>query len=197
MTADQRLLAAARDGDVDGVRAALAAGAQVDVRDSDGRTALFHAVVVNRLEVAKELVAAGADPNALDDRHDSPFLETGVSGSVEMLHVLLPAAPDMRVVNRYGGVAVIPASERGHVDYVREIVKIGIDVNHVNRLGWTALLECVLLGDGSQPYQEIARVLLAAGANAVIGDKDGVTALQHARLRGYCEIVAILEEHGA
>jgi ankyrin repeat protein len=193
MTADADLLRAARAGDLVSVQNALAAGARTESRDHDGRTPLFLAVVGEHLEIAGVLVAAGADPDALDHRHDSPFLETGVSGSVAMLRVLLAAKPDMNVVNRYGGIAVIPASERGHVAYVREIVKTGINVNHVNRLGWTALLECVLLGDGSMPYQEIARILLDAGADASIGDKDGVTAVQHARQRNYDMIVSILE----
>ena len=70
-----------------------------------------------------------------------------------MLEVLLPAHPDLTIRNRYGGVSVIPASERGHVAYVRRVLRTGIDVDHVNDLGWTALLEAVILGDGSAPYR--------------------------------------------
>jgi ankyrin repeat protein len=87
---------------------------------------------------------------------------------------------------------VIPASERGHVDYVRRVVRTGIDVDHVNDLGWTALLEAVILGDGGPRHQEIVRILLAAGANRSIADKNGVTAAEHARRKGYREIAAIL-----
>ena len=88
---------------------------------------------------------------------------------------------------------VIPASERGHVDYVRWVVGTGIDVNHVNDLGWTALLEAVVLGDGSRPYQDIVRALLAAGADPSIEDKDGRTALDHARTKVQARIVRILD----
>ncbi|MFI5910858.1 ankyrin repeat domain-containing protein [Dactylosporangium sp. NPDC051541] len=190
MTAD--LLTAAAAGDTEGVRAALAAGADLEARDEHRRTALLLAAANDRVEAARVLVAAGADPDALDDRHDTPWLVTGVTGSVAMLEALLPAGPDLTVVNRYGGVSVIPASERGHVEYVRRVVRTGINVNHVNNLGWTALLECVLLGDGSAAYQQIARILLDAGANVHQPDKDGVDALQHARDRGYAEIVAVL-----
>lgn len=86
-----------------------------------------------------------------------------MTGSVPMLEVLLPADPDLTIRNRFGGISVIPASERGHVDYVRRVVRTGIDVNHVNDPGWTALLEAVILGDGSRPYQQIVRILLDAG----------------------------------
>ncbi|WP_238162949.1 ankyrin repeat domain-containing protein [Kribbella capetownensis] len=110
-----------------------------------------------------------------------------------MLETLLPANPDLKLRNRFGGISVIPAGERGHVDYVRRVVQTTIDVNHVNDLGWTALLEAVILGKGTEPWQEIVRILLAAGADPSLPDGDGVTPLQHARSRGYDEIAAILE----
>jgi len=39
------------------------AKAELDARDADGQTALFHAVLVENLRFAKILIAAGADPN--------------------------------------------------------------------------------------------------------------------------------------
>ena len=146
--------------------------------------------------MARVLVALGADPDALDDRHDTPWLVTGVTGSVPMLEVLLPARPDLTIRNRYGGVSVIPASERGHVAYVRRVVRTDIDVNHVNNLGWTALLEAVILGDGSKPYQQIVRSLLASGADPAIADGDGTTALAHAETRGQTVVARILRDAG-
>lgn len=100
-------------------------------------------------DVARLLVSLGADPDAVDARSDTPWLVTGVTGSVEMLEVLLRADPDLTLTNRFGGLSPIPAAERGHVDYLRRVVKAGVDINHVNNLGWTALLEAVILGDGS------------------------------------------------
>ena len=190
---DGELLRAAAAGDADAAARALGAGADIEARDDRQRTALLLAAAADHVEVARLLVSRGADPDALDAQHDTPWLVTGVTGSVEMLEALLPAHPDLTIVNRFGGVSVIPASERGHVDYVRRVVTTGIDVNHVNRLGWTALLEAVILGDGGEAHQEIVRILLAAGADPSIADKDGVTALEHARARGQDEIVALLE----
>lgn len=186
------LLAAAAAGDADRVALALRAGADIEARDAKERTALLLAVTYDRVEVARLLVAMGASADALDDRHDTPWLVTGVSGSVAMLEALLPAGPDLTIRNRFGGVSVIPASERGHVEYVRRVVRTGIDVDHVNDLGWTALLEAVILGDGGPRHQEIVRILLAAGADRSIADKDGVTALEHARRKGHDEIARLL-----
>ena len=190
--ANRRLLAAATDGDPDAAALALRAGADLETVGEHRRTPLLLAVTHDRTDVARVLVALGANPNALDDQHDTPWLVTGVTGSVAMLEALLPAHPDLTIRNRFGGLSVIPASERGHVDYVRRVVQTGIDVDHVNDLGWTAMLEAVILGDGGPRHQEIVRILLAAGANRSIADKDGVTPLQHAQRKGYRELAAIL-----
>ncbi len=145
------------------------------------------------MATAEVLVAAGADPNAQDDRDDSPWLVTGVTGSVAMMRALLPARPDLTVTNRFGGTSLIPAAERGHVDYVRALLReTDIDVDHVNRLGWTALLEAVILGDAGRAHQEIVELLLTAGATADLPDADGTTALEHAERRGLEGIAALL-----
>jgi hypothetical protein len=191
-TAERRLIRAADAGDADRVALALRAGARVDARDDRRRTGLLRAVIRDRVDAAKVLVALGADPDALDVQHDTPWLVTGVTGSVPMLEVLLPAHPDLTIRNRFGGVSVIPASERGHVDYVRRVVQTDIDVDHVNDLGWTAMLEAVILGDGGRRYQEIVRILLAAGADPSIPDRNGVTALQHAQRDGHRALARVL-----
>ncbi|GAA1544759.1 ankyrin repeat domain-containing protein [Actinomadura kijaniata] len=194
---DGDLLRAAAEGDAAGVREALRAGADVGARDGRGRTPLLLASLGDHVEAAAALVRAGADPDAQDHQRDSAFLVTGVTGSVAMLRALLPAGPDLTLTDRYGGVALIPACERGHVDYVREVVRTGIDVDHVNRLGWTGLLEAVILGDGSRRYQEIVRLLVAAGADVDLADGDGVSPLRHAVGRGHDGIAATLRAAGA
>jgi ankyrin repeat protein len=190
--AERRLLDAAERGDATAAALAIRAGASLEVKDARGRTPLLLAVTKDHVAVARLLVYSGANPDALDDQHDTPWLVTGVTGSVDMLEVLLPARPDLRIRNRFGGTSLIPASERGHVAYVRRVVRTDIEVNHVNNLGWTALLEAVILGDGSKRYQQIVTILLDAGADASIADREGITALQHAQRRGHREVARIL-----
>ncbi|MFF5924426.1 ankyrin repeat domain-containing protein [Streptomyces flavochromogenes] len=190
---DDTLLAAAAHGDTVNVRAALAAGARVGVRDRRRRTPLLHAARHDHVDTARILVAAGADPNAQDDRCDSPWLVTGVTGGVSMMRTLLPAGPDLRLTDRYGGTALIPAAERGHVAYVRAVLaETAIDVVHVNRLGWTALLEAVILGSGGRAHQDVVALLLAAGADPELPDPHGDTALHHATRHGLTEIADLL-----
>ncbi len=193
-----RLFQAAEAGDAALLRRLIAEGAAVDARDSRGRTPLLAATHANRVDAARVLLDAGADVNLQDNIQDSAFLYAGAQGRLEILRLMLrpdaKSRPDFSVRNRYGGNALIPACHYGHVDTVRELLKTKIDVNHVNNLGWTALLETVILGDGSARYVEIARLLLAHGANASIADRNGVTPLAHARSRGHADIARLIEE---
>lgn len=189
---DATLLKAAKDGDATLVARALRSGADIETKDGKDRTALLLAVTEDRLATARVLIAMGADPDAVDGRSDTPWLVTGVTGSAEMAEVLLSAKPDLTILNRYGGTSIIPASERGHVEYVRRIAKTDIDLDHVNKLGWTALLEAVILGDGGKDHQEIVQILLKASADKSIADKNGVTAVEHARTKGQTEVAKLL-----
>ncbi|MFG2487382.1 ankyrin repeat domain-containing protein [Streptomyces virginiae] len=194
---DRLLLDAARRGDAAAVGAALAAGAAVEARDEELRTPLLLAALGDHVVVAELLVAAGADPNAPDSREDSPWLVTGVTGSVRMMRLLLPAGPDLKQRNRFGGISLIPAAERGHIAYVRAVLDAtDIDVDHVNRLGWTALLEAVILGDGGPRHEEVVTVLLAAGADPLLPDHEGVTAYEHAARRGFDGMARTLKAAG-
>ncbi len=190
------VLAAARNGDADGVAVSLRHGARIEQRDSSRRTPLLLAVTGDHLEAAKVLLNLGADPDALDGQHDTPWLVTGVTGSVRMADLLLEFDPDLTIPNRFGGTSLIPASERGHVAYVRRVVRTPIDVDHVNDLGWTALLEAVILGEGTRRWQQVVEILLDAGADPTLPDRNGVTALEHARRSGYDEIARMLARAG-
>jgi ankyrin repeat protein len=159
--------------------------------------ALLDATRRNDVEAARRLIADGADVNAQDENRDSAFLLASAEGRLEVLKLTLAVGADLRSTNRYGGTALIPACHHGHVETVRELLKTAIDVNHVNQLGWTALLEVAILGDGSTRYVEIADMLIARGADVSLADRDGTTALAHARQRRHEALVARLEKAGA
>nr|WP_246363399.1 ankyrin repeat domain-containing protein [Deinococcus budaensis] len=52
------------------------------------------------------------------------------------------------------------------------------------------------MGDGGAQHAEIVRLLLEAGADPNLPDGEGVTALEHARSRGYAAMVHLLKEAG-
>ncbi|NJM31467.1 MAG: ankyrin repeat domain-containing protein [Rhizobiales bacterium] len=111
-------------------------------------------------------------------------------------HIQSQRSPRRRVGNRYGGNALIPACERAHVETIELLLTTKIDVNHVNNLGWTCLLEIVILGDGGERHQQAAKLVLAAGADPNLADKDGVSPLAHARKNGQEEVAKLIEAAG-
>ncbi|WHF52521.1 ankyrin repeat domain-containing protein [Chryseobacterium gotjawalense] len=180
--------------DIFHVKNALDKGADVNMTDQKGRSLLLIAVVGKQTEMAKVLVAYKADVNLQDTQKDSAFLYAGASGQTELVQLFLKNGARFDVFNRYNGTALIPACERGHVETVKVLAHTkGFPVDHVNRLGWTALMEAVVLGDGSEKYQQIIHILKNAGADLNIPDQDGVTALQHSKSLGFREMVKILE----
>ena len=193
--ATARLLRAVADDDVAGVQDAIADGADLERRDQDGRTPLVAATKANRVQVAAALLQAGADPNAKDDLQDSAFLYAGAEGLDEILAMTLDHGADVRSTNRFGGTALIPASEHAHVETVRALIAAGVPIDHVNNLGWTALHEAIVLGNGDQDHVTVVRLLLEAGADATIPDRNGTLPRQLAADAGHTAIVAELDRH--
>lgn len=185
-------------GETHMVASALKHGADVNATDSQKRSLLLLATQNNDLKMAQLLVAFGADVNQQDVIKDSPFLYAGATGQTELVKLYLKNGARFDVFNRYNGSALIPACEKGHLEVVKLLANTkGFPIDHVNRLGWTALMEAVVLGDGSDTYVEVVQILIDAGCDVNIPDSDGVTALQHARNRGYTGIAKLLEAAAA
>jgi uncharacterized protein len=197
MASETDLHQAAARNDAALIETLLKNGARVDARDSSERTALLIAIHANAIDAARVLIAAGANVNAKDNIEDSPYLYAAAEGRLEILRLTLEAGADLRSVNRYGGTGLIPAAHHGHPDIVRELLKTDIAIDHVNRLGWTALLETIILSDGGPTHTEILKLLVDAGANVNLADRDGVTPLANAEKRGYAEMARILKAAGA
>lgn len=193
---EREMLQAARRGDLAAVERFIGAGGRLDPRSEAGETPLLMAIQGGHRAVARRLIEAGADINAQASNRDTPWLLAGARGEAELLTLMIPRGPDLAIRNRFGGNALIPACERAHVEAARVLLTTRIDVNHINNLGWTCLLEIVVLGDGGARHQEVARLVLAAGADPNIADKDRVSPLTHARRKGQTEIARMIEAAG-
>jgi ankyrin repeat protein len=190
------LRSAASRGDAAVVRRLIAQKAPLDARDGQGQTALLLAVAGGHTEAGLALIDAGADINAAAANMDTPWLLAGARGRTEMLRRMWPKGPNLELRNRFGGSALIPACHYEHLETVKFLLTTRIDINLVNNLGWTCLLEIMILTNGGPVATEITRLVLEAGADPNIRDKDGVSPLQHARKRGFKEIAKLLEAKG-
>lgn len=197
-TMNIQLFEAVEGKDFDAVRELLDNGVGINAQDEHGRTAIMIATYTNDVEMVKVLIDQGADVDIQDDMLNNPFLYAGAEGYLDILKLLIAAGANPTITNRYGGVALIPASEHGYVEVVEELLtKTKTDVNHVNNLGWTALLEAIILNDGSEKQQQTIRLLIEHGADVNLADKDGVTPLAHAKDKRFKEIEQILLKAGA
>ena len=180
--------------DISGVVKALENGANVNTIDNAKRSLLLIATMGKQIEMAKVLIKYKADVNQQAENKDSAFLYAGASGQTELVQLFLNNGARFDIFNRYNGSALIPACERGHVETVRLLANTkNFPIDHVNRLGWTALMEAIVLGDGSIKYQQIVQILKEAGSRMDIPDHDGIIPLHHAQAKGFKEIVAIIK----
>ena len=175
-----------------------ATDAAVDTRDGYGRTPLHVAAHARQREALRGLIAAGANPGALErDRYDAVTI-AAVADDEETLRLLLSLGASAGLTtSRYDGTALIAAAHLGHDGVVRQLIKAGAPLDHMNNLHWTAVIEAIVLGDGGRRHQRTLQALLDAGASTRITDRQGRTPLQLARSRGYEAMVKQLLAAGA
>lgn len=195
MTLKQQLIDFAAKGDTERVLGTLKEDIDINATDEQGNTAVMAAAQNNYPDTVKALILEGADINIRNNNEDNVLLYAGAEGFLEIVEIAVAAGADTTLTNRYGGTALIPAAERGHVDVIETLLtNSDTDVNHINNLHWTALLEAVILSDGGEAHQKIVQLLVDNDADVTIGDKDGVTPLEHAEKSGFKEIEKILQE---
>ncbi len=189
----QGLQKAAHENDVAEIERLIKRGADLNMRDGNGRTPASIAAFASNDEALKVLAKAGADMNALENGVYDVVTISAVKNDPEMvsLAIKLGNRADL-TTSVYDGTALIAAAHLGHHEVVRRLIKGGAPLDHVNNLGWTALIEAVVLGDGGPDHIATVKALIDAGAKTSIADRAGVTPLAHAEKRGYTEMAAII-----
>jgi ankyrin repeat protein len=192
-----QLIIASEKGDIETVKSLLKKDVYIHSQDKEGRCALVAAAYMNYPEIVDLLINADADVNMKDNTLQSAYLISTIEGYTELLKITLKTGADVHSTDSDNGTGLIRAADRGHVEIVKELLKTDIRVNHINKIGWTALLEAIILGDGGKRHTEIVSLLVDAGADVNLPDKDGVTPLAHAKKRNFVDIIKILENSGA
>jgi len=187
------LHAAAAEGDAAAIERLVAAGEKPDLQDSRSRTPLHIAAFFGQHEAARTLVRLGANPNARERQRFDALTIAAVAGDREMVDILLAVGADPRaIVGHYDSTALIEAAHLGHVAVVERLIAARAPLDHFNALGFTALIEAVVLGNGSAGHGAVVAALARAGADVDLTDRQGMTALAHAEARGYRDMARVL-----
>ena len=184
---------AAHENDMTTLETLIANSANLNERDSYGRTPAHVAAFASNDEVVRALAEAGANMNALEKGIYDVVTIAAVANDPELVSLAIEVGNDPGLTTSiYDGTALIAAAHLGHNEVVKRLIKAGAPLDHINNLRWTALIEAVVLGDGGADHIQTVKALVKAGADISIGDRDGVTPLQHALSRGYAEIAEII-----
>ena len=86
--ADRSLIAAAMEGNINGIKEHLANGANINSRDAVGATSLLIAVGEGHKEIAELLIKEGADVNLDDYKNRTPLYRALKKGNLETANIL-------------------------------------------------------------------------------------------------------------
>ena len=180
-------------GERGSVKWLLANGAGVNARNGDGSTALGTAAFLGRAEMAKMLIDAGIDTSIRNDSGGSALdiakLDWATTENIAaMLRIPVERAQveagRAQIVAMLGGgpmagwSAMAGLIVNGDAVALKEVLGKGADPNARDpRNGTTALILAAFLG-----RVDIAKMLLAAGADLHAKNNDGATALSVAEL---------------
>ena len=183
-SANSALFKAAPSGTAADICAAIKAGADVNVRDKDGATALMLAAKNNtNPDVVKALLAAGADVNMRDSKYGVTALMAAAEDNTnpDVVKALLATVADVNARDEYGWTALmIAARNNTNSDVVKALLAAGADVNARDKCGQTALM----LAARKNTNPDVVKALLVAGADVNMReDKYSQTALMAAAAR--------------
>jgi cytohesin len=175
------LFEAARTGNIEVAKQAIADGIDVNAKDYRGLTPLHEAAAFGHKEIAELLIAEGADVRAKDDDGNTPLIYATVSGG--------------------DYVGWQDTVGEGHKEIAELLIANSADVNVVaggefGRLGF-AMSGSTPLHLATEWYDiEIAELLIAKGADVNAKDDEGWTPLDVAVFYSETEIADLLREHG-
>ena len=188
---------AAKKGALERVKAFLANGEKVDVKDKYGMTPLYHSAAKGHKDVCEFLISQGADVNAGREIGFVPLtgaLNSRTESGVEIFKLLVAQGADINI--DIGGYKLIHnAASSCHDESVRNIAEFliskGVDINVKGYQDRTPLhmVGCT----------EICDLLISKGANIKARDKNGRTPLFEAcsSTRSKKQICELLLSKGA
>lgn len=137
----------------------LAAGVDVNSRDSTGQTSLHRATRRRSEATLTLLLRNGAAINSKNDNGRTAFSAYVNTGDESCLRILLNAGADPNTTGHDGISELYEAAADGEVEYVKVLLRYGTNPSIKTRYGWTPLHWAANNG-----HIEIVKLLIRAGA---------------------------------
>lgn len=204
------LLAAVRNKHFKTTKLLLEEGADPDLCPKSGITGLQEASQAGDLDIVRILLLYGANVNHQDHCGDTPLIVASRWGHAKTARCLLQNGARINECNDKGSTPLSVAARHDYEDVIEELLSprwegsggkgTRVNVNRRDKKGRTALhraVEGIWLLDGvrSERKEDVVRILLEAGADPSIRDKDGKTPAERVRwLTGGEELKRLLSE---
>ncbi|MEJ7578442.1 MAG: ankyrin repeat domain-containing protein, partial [Pyrinomonadaceae bacterium] len=152
-------------GEIGKISDFLARGADINVRDKDGWTALHHATLgPAHPNAMRMLVKAGADVNAQASNRDTALILSARKGASEAVEELVLLGTNVNLAGGMGQTALIAAAWHGRSEedaeaMVEVLLQAGADTSPKDGLGMTALAYAK-----ERRYRGVIQMLKDAGA---------------------------------
>lgn len=156
--------------------------------------------------IKKQVSANPSKIDAKDKNGDTLLIRAVRRADLDVINYLLDANANPNITNNYGNNALIVAANHRRPRVAKALIAKGVTLNVQNRDGNTAVIVAI---QSVQPEQEknekrsvkaryeVVEVVLKAGANPNLKNKNGKTALQIAQSRNLNGIVTLLKKSGA
>lgn len=182
------LIAAAAHGDLDVVHTLLLRGADLNVKDKRGYTALSHATEAMYEDVVDALLSyPDLDPNARGLNARPALLAYVWRDNPERVEKLLAHGADVNAPDADGDTALHGAAQTGNTEIMKRLLDKSADPNAKNKQGGTPLMWAAVYG-----HEDAAQLLLSRGADASLKDNDGITAAEWAARNKRENVVLLL-----
>ena len=140
---EDKLIDAARKGDMSNVRVLLAKGANIEAKDDFDCTALIRAAENGHTKVVKLLLSKGANIEAKDNEGSTALMDAAFYGHADTVKLLLEKGANIEAKDNFGETPLMYAAKGGHEVHkgiVKFLIEKGADLNAKNNKGYTALM---------------------------------------------------------
>jgi len=126
---DRALYEAAQEGDFEGVKEMVGAGANPSAIIHGDGSPLIGAARSGRIDIARFLLDQGADPNGVVEGDGSPLIAAAGHGQLDQVQLLIDRGADVNLAVEGDENPLMNAAEQGHLRIVQLLVEKGADVN--------------------------------------------------------------------